>query len=57
MKLKCNILLEDKIELQSKLDIATKEINSYKILFSKSRELEDKKKDDTAKVCSYNTIC
>ena len=50
-------LQQEKDDLQSKLDIANKEVNKYKTLVKKYRELEDGKQHDTAKVCSCNPIC
>ena len=49
------MLQEEIAELQSKLHIANKEVNNYKILVKKFMELQDRKQHDTAKadlVCS-----
>ena len=56
MKLKYNVLQQENDELQSKLDMANKEVNDYKIFAKKSRELKDRKQHDTAKVCMYIAI-
>ena len=57
MKFNYRKLQQEKDELQSKFDIANKELNKYKTVVKKSKELEDRKQHDTAKVCSYNPIC
>ena len=51
MKFNYRKLQQEKDELQSKFDIANKELNKYKTLVKKSKELEDRKQHDTAKVC------
>ena len=50
--MRCNILLEEKVELLSKLDLANKEVNLYKKLFNKTTELQVRKQHDTIKVCT-----